>query len=54
MDRLSSLATLANLLQADTDTVTITLDNQKSRQRGAVLRHQALPNKPLCLCKVAA
>ena len=53
MDRLSPLSTLvAGLLQ--TDSVTITLDNQKNGQRDAVLHHEALPNNPLCPCKAAA
>jgi hypothetical protein len=52
MDRISPLATLAGLLQADA--VTITLDNQENGQRGAVLQHKALPNNPSCLCRAAA
>jgi integrase len=52
MDRLSPLATLADLLEADS--VTITLDNQKNGQRDAVLHHEALPHNPLCPCKAAA
>jgi hypothetical protein len=52
MDRISPLATLQELLQADA--VTITLDNQKNGQRDAVLHHEALPNNPLCPCRAAA
>jgi hypothetical protein len=44
--RLSPLSTLADLLQADS--VTITLDNQKNGQRDATLHHDALPTNPLC------
>ena len=36
------------------DTVTITLHNQKNRQRDAVVHHEALPKKPLCPCGAAA
>jgi hypothetical protein len=52
LDRISPLATLADLLQADA--VTITLDNQKNGQRDAVLHHDAIPNNPICPCKAAA
>ena len=44
MDRISSLATLADLLQAEN--LKITLDTQKHGQRDAVLHHAALPNFP--------
>jgi hypothetical protein len=52
MDRISPMATLANLLAADS--ITITLNNQKNGQRDATLHHNALPNNPLCPCKAAA
>ena len=52
MDRLSPLSTLADLLTADS--VTVTLDNQKNGHRDAVLHHEALKNNPLCPCKAAA
>lgn len=52
MDRISPLATRADLLAADS--VTITLDNQKNGQRDATLHHDALPNNPICPCKAAA
>ncbi len=52
MDRISPLATRADLLEVDS--VTITLDNQKNGQRDATLHHEALPSNPLCPCKAAA
>jgi len=52
MDRLSPLSTLADLLTADS--ITITLDNQKNGHRDAVLHHEALKNNALCPCKAAA
>jgi hypothetical protein len=52
MDRISPLATLADLLQADA--VTITIGNQNNGQRDAVLHHDALHNNPICPCKAAA
>jgi integrase len=52
MDRISPMAARADLLAADS--VTITLDNQKNGQRDAALHHDALPNNPICPCKAAA
>ena len=50
--RLSHMATLDTLLQADA--VTITLDNQKNGQRDATLHHDSLPTNPLCPVQAAA
>jgi hypothetical protein len=50
--RLSPLSTLADLLQADS--VTITLDNQKNGQRDATLHHDAIPTNPLCPVQACA
>ena len=52
MDRLSPLSTLADLLTADS--VTVTLGYQKNGQRNAVLHHEALKHNPLCPRKAAA
>jgi integrase len=50
--RLSPMTPLANLLTADS--VTITLDNQKNGQRDATLHHEALPTNPLCPVRACA
>jgi len=50
--RLSPLATLEDLLLADS--VTITLDNQKNGQRDATLHHDSLPTNPLCPVRACA
>jgi hypothetical protein len=52
MDRISPLATPADLLEADA--ATKTPDNQKNGQWDAALHHNALPNNPMCPCKAPA